>query len=152
MNSTATVVVLGLGFMWVLQYALTFWQMRRYNKRLSELRKGGLVWVGLNGSAWKGRQYAVIVVDKENKIVKVEQLSGWTVLATLKPVPGFEGRPVSDLTDENVTLPVSEKMLLALRDAVKHMEAHARKQAEKAAAARAEADASALTDCVSSNV
>jgi glucitol operon activator protein len=152
MNSTATVVVLGLGFMWLLQYALTFWQMQRYNKRLKDLRKGGLVWVGLNGSAWKGRQYAVVVVDKDNRIVKVEQLSGWTVLATLKPVPGFEGRPVSDLTDENITLPVSEKMLLALRDAAKHMEAYAHKQAEKAAAARVEADAQILTDCVSSHV
>lgn len=154
MNSTAAVVVLGLGCMWLLQYAFTFWQMRRYNKRLSELRKGGSVWVGLNGSAWKGRQYAVVVVDKENRIARVEQLSGWTVLAALKPVPGLEGRPVSDLTDDHIELPVSNKLLLALRDAVKHMEAYAKKQAEKAAAAKAEAEAdnSALVDCASPQV
>jgi len=137
MNSTTTVVILGLGFMWLLQYALTFWQMRRYNKRLIELRKKGMAWVGLNGSSWKGRCYAVVVVDRDNRIVQVEQFSGWTVMAGLKLVPGFEGRPISDITDDEVELPGSHKLLMALRDAVKHMEAYAQKQAEKAAAAAA---------------
>lgn len=51
MSDTATIIVLGLGFMWLLQFALSFWQLRRYNQRLSELRKLGIVWVGLNGTA-----------------------------------------------------------------------------------------------------
>jgi hypothetical protein len=42
---------------------------------------------------------------------------------------------VSDLVDDSLQLPVSPKLLLALRDAVKHMQAHA---ARKAAAAQAE--------------
>ncbi|MCE1253587.1 MAG: transcriptional regulator GutM [Anaerolineae bacterium] len=149
MNSTTAVVILGLGFMWLLQYVLTFWQMRRYSKRLSLLRKEGWVWVGLHGSAWKGRTYAVVVVNGD-RIIRVEQLSGWTVMAGLKPVPGFEGRPVSDLTDDSVELPGSEKLKLALRDAVTHMETYARKQAEKAAeAAASETGSSPLADCVS---
>lgn len=139
MFSTGTVVILMLAAMWALQYALSFWQMRRYYTRLAELRREGTVWVGLAGSAWKRRQYAVLVVDRDNRIVRVEQLSGWTVLAALKPVPGLEGRPVSDLTDDTLQLPVSDKLLLALRDAVKHMQAYAKKKA-----AEAQADNSAL--------
>lgn len=138
MDSTGTTIVLLLAIMWALQYGLSFWQMRRYYKRLSELRREGMVWVGLAGSAWRRRQYAVLVVSPDQRIVRVEQLSGWTVLATLKPVPGLEGRPVSDLLDDSVPLPVSGKLLLALRDAVKHMQAYAAKKAAEAAAAQAE--------------
>lgn len=132
MISTTTAVVLMLAAMWALQYALSFWQMRRYYKRLAELRRDGLVWVGMSGSAWRRRQYVALVVDRENRIVRAEQLSGWTVMATLKPVPGLEGRPVSDLTDDSLKLPVSNKLLLALRDAVKHMEAYAKKKSAEA--------------------
>lgn len=134
MFSTTTVIVLLLALMWALQYGLSFWQMRRYYKRLAELRRDGLVWVGMSGSAWRRRQYVALVVDRENRIVRAEQLSGWTVMATLKPVPGLEGRPVSDLTDDTLKLPVSNKLLLALRDAVKHMQAHAKRKAEEAQA------------------
>lgn len=131
---TAAVIIIGLAVAWTLQYILAFWQMRRYYRRLAELRKKGLVSIGMSGSAWRRRQYAVLVVNKldHEKIVCVEQLSGWTVMATLKPVPGFEGRPVNDLLDDNVALPVSPKLLLALRDAVKHLREHAERMAAKA--------------------
>ncbi|MBP7690882.1 MAG: transcriptional regulator GutM [Anaerolineales bacterium] len=142
MELTGTTIVLLLAFMWAFQYGLSFWQMRRYYKRLAELRREGLVWVGLAGSAWRRRQYAVLVVTPEQRIVRAEQLSGWTVLATLKPLPGLEGRPVSDLLDDTVTLPVTKKQLAALRDAVKHMQAYAaRKAAEAADAAQTESGA-----------
>jgi DNA-binding transcriptional regulator of glucitol operon len=131
---TGSVIILSLVIMWVLQYALAFWQMRRYYGRIAELRREGQVWVGMAGSAWRRRQYAVVVVSPDNRIVRVEQLSGWTVLATLKPVRGLEGRPLNDLLDDSLQLPVSKKLLLALRDAVKHMQAHAAKKAIKAQA------------------
>lgn len=140
MTATGTTIALLLAFMWALQYALSFWQMRRYYGRLSELRREGLVWVGMAGSAWRRRQYVALVVSPEQRIVRVEQLSGWTVLATLKPLPGLEGRPVSDLTDDSLALPVTPKQLAALRDAVKHMQAHAAKKAAEAAAQAASDD------------
>ncbi len=132
--TTGAIVVIGLALAWSLQYVLAFWQMRRYYKRLAELRKKGLVSIGMAGSAWRRRQYAVLVVDKldRDRIVCVEQLSGWTVMATLKPVPGFEGRPVSDLLDDAIQLPVSPKLLLALRDSVKHLREYSERMAAKA--------------------
>lgn len=129
MTETGTVIVLLLAFMWAVQYALSFWQMRRYYRRLAELRRDGLVWVGMAGSAWRRRQFVAVVVSPAQRIVRVEELSGWTVLATLKPLPGLEGRPVSDLVDDTQDLPVTPKQRTALRDAVKHMQAHAAKRA-----------------------
>jgi glucitol operon activator protein len=129
MDATATTIIVGLALAWAIQYVLTFWQMRRFYARIAQLRRYGKVSIGVAGSAWKRRQYAVLVVDVNHRIVRAEQLSGWTVLATLKPIAGLNGRPMSDLFDDEVELPVSEKLLLALRNAAGYIkDAQNRKQ------------------------
>lgn len=77
----------------------------------------GTVSIGVSGSAWRRRQYAVLVVDRNQRIVHVEQLSGWTVMADLRPVQGLNGRPMSDLLEEGLALPVPDKLLRALQNA-----------------------------------
>ena len=123
MDATATTIIVGLAAAWALQYVLTFWQMRRFYARIAQLRRYGKVSIGVEGSAWKGRQYAVLVVDVNQRIVRAEQLSGWTVLAALKPISGLNGRPMSDLFDDDLELPVSRKLLLALRNAAGYLKA-----------------------------
>ena len=73
----------------------------------------------------------MVVVDKQKRIAKVEQLSGWTIWASLKPVEGLEGRPVSDLLDESVELPVPRKLALALRNAATYIQEAEQRAAEK---------------------
>ena len=121
MDTTATTIIVGLAIAWVLQYALAFWQMRRFYRRVAELRPYGQVSIGVAGSAWRRRQYAVLAVDTSQRIVHVAELSGWTVLANLKPVRGLDGRPMSDLFDDDLKLPVSQKLLRALRNAASYM-------------------------------
>lgn len=122
MNSTATIIIVSLAVAWVIQYYFAWWQMRRFYKRIAVLRQDGLVSVGMSGSTWRRKQYAVLVVDKQHRIVHVEQLSGWTVMATLKPVLGLDGRPMSDLMDDDLNLPVPPKLLLALRNAATYVQ------------------------------
>jgi DNA-binding transcriptional regulator of glucitol operon len=117
MDSTATTVILALAGAWIIQYYFAWWQMRRFYKRIADLRRTGLVSVGMAGSAWRRKQYAVLVVDKDHTITHVEQLSGWTVMASLKPVAGLDGRPMNDLWEDDAHLPVSPKLLLALQNA-----------------------------------
>jgi DNA-binding transcriptional regulator of glucitol operon len=121
MNQTATLIIVGLALAWAIQYVLTFFQMQRYYKRIAELRRLGQVATGVTGSSWRRRQYAVLVVDANHRIVHVEELSGWTVFASLRPVKGLDGRPMSDLDDDTLTLPVSDKLLLALRNAASYI-------------------------------
>ncbi len=121
MFTTATTIIVALALAWALQYVLAFWQMRRFYGRIAELRRMGTVSIGVSGSYWRRRQYAVLVVDKNQRIVHVEQLSGWTVLAGLKPVQGLDGLPMSDLLEEGVELPVSHKLLLALQNAASYI-------------------------------
>jgi DNA-binding transcriptional regulator of glucitol operon len=128
---TGAAVVLCFALAWIIQYSLTYFQMQRFYKRLAFLRHDGQVWIGMAGSAWKRRQYAVLVVDPENHIIHAEQLSGWTILACLKPVSGLTGRPLSDLFDDSIQLPVSKKLLLALRNSAKYILDAAEKKAKE---------------------
>jgi glucitol operon activator protein len=134
MDPTATMIMVGLAVAWALQYALAFWQMRRFYRRVAEFRRHGQVSIGVAGSSWRGRQYAVLVVDASHRIVQVAQLSGWTIFATLKPVAGLDGRPMSELFDDGANLPVNKKLLLALRSAASFVKDAANKSAARAQA------------------
>lgn len=134
LNSAGSVIILMLGIAWLVQFGFSYWQMKRYYKRVAQLRKDGLVWIGMEGSAWKRRVYAALVIDANDHIIHAEQLSGWTILATLKPIPGLAGRPISDLLDDQIDLNISKKLLLALRNALKHRQDMADKAAAKASA------------------
>lgn len=137
MDSTATLIIGGLVVMWLLQLGLSYWQMRRFYRRVAELRRRGTVSIGMHGSMWRGRQYAVLVADEQERIVHAEQLSGWTVLANLKPVAGVAGRTLEELFDDEAQWPVKPKLRLALRNAAQHI----RTAKERAAAKKAEAAA-----------
>jgi DNA-binding transcriptional regulator of glucitol operon len=122
------VLVVGLALTWFLQLYLTSLQMRRYYGRIAALRREGQVWVGLAGSAWRRRTYAVMVVGPDRRVQRVEQLSGWTVLAKLKDVPGVAGYTVEEIADDSVALPVPKKLREALKHAVSLMHAHEQEQ------------------------
>jgi glucitol operon activator protein len=129
MTEAGSAIIFMLAVAWVVQFVFSYFQMRRYYKRIRELNKFGSVWIGMEGSAWKRRHYVALVVDKNNIIQKVEELKGWTVLAGFKPVKGLDGLPISEITDNTIELPVKGKLLLALRNAVKHIEDAAAKKA-----------------------
>jgi DNA-binding transcriptional regulator of glucitol operon len=126
-------IFVALALAWFVQLYFANTQMRLFYKRVSELRRkyNGITSIGMEGSTWKRRQYVVIVADKEKRILAVEQLSGWTVMAKLQPVPGLEGLTFTELFDDTVTLPVPNKLLLAMRNAAKHVLAAEKEEKEK---------------------
>lgn len=129
MYENGWVLIVGLALTWMLQLGLTYLQMKRYYGRIAALRRQGTVSVGKAGSAWRGRVYAVVVIGPDRRVLTVEQLSGITVLAALKEVPGLAGRSVDEIDDDGVQLPVSKKLREALKDAVAHLREHEQKQA-----------------------
>jgi DNA-binding transcriptional regulator of glucitol operon len=129
-------IFVALAVAWFIQLYFANTQMRRFYSRVAELRRkhNGITSIGMEGSTWKRRQYVVLVADKEKRILAVEQLSGWTVLAKLQPVPGLEGITFTELFDDTVALPVHNKLLLAMRDAAKHILAAEKEEKEKSGA------------------
>jgi DNA-binding transcriptional regulator of glucitol operon len=103
--------------MWILQFGLTFLQMRKYTARLKIIRQDGLTSVGMSGSKYKGRTYGILTVDKNNKIIHAEKMSGWTNFSNLRPVPDLVGMNVEHILDEENELPISKKLHLAFQNA-----------------------------------
>lgn len=82
-------VVLGLA--WVLQLFLSIGQMRRFYRRVAELKRLGRTAVGVGGGTYRGRAYAVVVADPTGRVLTVEVMSGISVFAGLKPLREVTG-------------------------------------------------------------
>lgn len=132
MNLGSTLII-GFVIAWVIQFVMTYFQMRRFNKRLAELRKVGPTAVGMAGSTYKRRTYGVLVIDKDENILHAEQFSGWTVFAGLKPVKELEGLTTANITDELLELPVPKKTRDAFKNAVQQIEIAKKKADEQKA-------------------
>lgn len=124
-----TIIIILFVAAWVLQLGLSFLQMNRFYKKVHQLRKdGSLGAIGMEGSMYKRKLYTVLVVDANDRIVHAEQLNGWTVFANLRPVPEVIGLPMADLKDDTKTLPISRKLLLSFRSAIKAIEQEKQKK------------------------
>ena len=103
--------------MWVLQFGLTYLQMKKYTARLKIIRQDGLTAVGMSGSKYKGRTYGILTVDEEDQIIHAEKMSGWTNFSNLRPVPTLVGMTLGQILDEEKEFQISDKLLLAFRNA-----------------------------------
>lgn len=107
--------------MWILQFGLTYFQMRKYTKRLKVIRQDGLTAVGMSGSKYKGRTYGILTIDDNNQIIHAEKMAGWTNFSNLRPVPDLVGMNIDQILDEENDLPISKKLQLAFRNAAKDL-------------------------------
>lgn len=123
-------ILFGLVVMWILQFGLAYWQMRRFYRRMSVLRRGGLTAIGLSGNRYNGRSYAVLTVDENNRIVHAEKFSGWTIFAGLKPVPELVGMSPEEVLAKQATLPLGKKLQGAFANAAKDLQAARQKNLE----------------------
>lgn len=116
-------IFLILGVLWVIQFGLAYWQMRRFYQKMTTLRKSGLTAVGLSGNRYKGRFYAVLTVDEHDQIVHAEQFSGWTVFAQLKPIPQLIGMSLPELLNDEANLPIPKRLRPAFANAARDLQA-----------------------------
>jgi len=130
--SAGTVLMIGILAAWLLQFVMSFFQMRRFYGRVSLLRKEGMTAIGMSGSVYKRRLYTVLTVDERDVIKHAEQLYGWTVFASLKPVEGMVGRTMMDITAEPNSLPLTKKQLDSFRSGVNEIIKARAKRLEKA--------------------
>jgi DNA-binding transcriptional regulator of glucitol operon len=106
---------------WGVQFALAYWQLRRFHRRIAELRKLGRCSVGLHGDRWRGRTYAVLAIDRQDRVLDVEVFRGWTVLAQLRPIEGLAGmRLDAILGTATPPPPFTKSQWLALQNAASY--------------------------------
>jgi DNA-binding transcriptional regulator of glucitol operon len=109
---------LAIALVWILQLGFSLLQTRRFHKRVFQLRKeGNQTSVGMSGSTWKRKVYGVLVVDEARTILRAEKLSGFTVFASLQPVPELGGKPMSVLDQDEPVAGLNEKLWKAFQNA-----------------------------------
>jgi glucitol operon activator protein len=88
-----------IGVAWVLQLMLSLRQMRRFYRRVSELKKLGRTTIGVGGGTYRGRAYAVVVEDASGRVLTAEVMSGISVFARLRSLPELKGWNLRALHD-----------------------------------------------------
>jgi DNA-binding transcriptional regulator of glucitol operon len=111
-------IFLVIAVAWSLQFLLSYLQLQRFHRRLAELRKLGRYSVGKAGSRWRGRTYAVVVLNAHDRVLRVEVLEGLTFFAHLRPVAGLDGMNLDALrTLQQPPAPISQPQWLAIKHA-----------------------------------
>jgi DNA-binding transcriptional regulator of glucitol operon len=107
---------------WSLQFLLAYWQLQRFHRQLAELRKLGRCSVGMYGNRWRGRTYAVLVIDAQDRVRHAASLRGWTVFTSLQPLVGLDGIHLDDILAAKTPIaPMRRPQWLALQHAAQFL-------------------------------
>lgn len=104
---------------WVLQSTFVFFQAKAFAQRITQLRHEGRLAVGLGRSRIRIRMFAIVVVDRQDRVVRVETLGGWSVFARPRLLPRYVGLPVAELPDAVRAQKPSRQLQGAIDQAVK---------------------------------
>lgn len=111
-------LVVALAGVWALQLVLSLFQSKRFHRKVFQLRKqGDKASVGMAGSNWKRKVYAVLVVDRDRNSVHAYKLAGFTVFADLEPVPELVKLPLERFEQDEPPEGVSRKVWTAFQHA-----------------------------------
>lgn len=119
-------IFLVVAILWIAQFALAWWQLNRFHRRIAQLRTQGRTAVGMVGNRFSGRTYAVLVIDEQQNIRSAEVFDGWTVFSQLRPVAALVGRPMSTLRASEPVAGLRKAQWGALQHAAGFLEASAR--------------------------
>ena len=129
---TTIAIVVGLFLVWTVQIFLSNIQMQRFHKRSQILRRqGALMAIGIAGNMYRRKVYVVVVVDDDGIVTAIEQLSGFTVLATAKPVAGTVGMSVWEVGRGDPPVGIDDKTW----EAIDHAASFIRKKVDPVRAA-----------------
>lgn len=98
---TFLLVFLALGAAWALQMYLAGCQARAFMAAVAELRSQGSTAIGVSSTKRVGRKhYVALAADEADRVVGARQLSGVTVWARPRPLPGLEGLTLAGLASQ----------------------------------------------------
>lgn len=101
----------------VLQAALSMIQMKHFSNEFIRLRRQGKVACGRQAGGFHAGAIVMFQIDDDGMIRAARKLEGVTCLARVRPMEGFEGRYIGDLTGEEVSK-THRNLRKAVRDAV----------------------------------
>lgn len=102
-------------FVWIAQTLLGFWQFKKFNNHIKELRREGRVAIGRARGYFASGVLVLFVIDSDCRIIRGEIMEGRTVFAGFKPFNHFNGLTLFELS-ENLckTMKLSKQQTLAV--------------------------------------
>lgn len=86
----------------ILQAVFSMIQMRHFSKEFVKLRRKGKVACGRQAGCFHAGAIVMFLIDDAGIIQEARKLEGVTFLARVKPMTGFAGKYVGNLTGEEV--------------------------------------------------
>lgn len=99
MNLIPLMILFLVAFM--LQYLLTFIQMKDFNKHYGAMRRMGRVAIGKVKGVLRAGAIVMFAIDAEGTILAGRSMQGVTVFARCRELNGFEGKDVGTLKEED---------------------------------------------------
>lgn len=110
--------------LWAVQIALGYRQAMHLSRRIADLRRRGTVAVGMGRGRFRSRTYAIVAVDRTDRIIQAEVLRGWTTAAAAKPIPELTGLSLDAPDDAPVMVTKDPALQAALRQAFRALRDH----------------------------
>ncbi|MFZ1411997.1 MAG: transcriptional regulator GutM [Micropruina sp.] len=87
-----------LGVSYLAQVGFSFFQLQDFSRTYGVLRRQGKVAIGKRKNAFSAGSIALLLIDDEGTIREARALSGITVWARFKPIQGFDGVAIENVT------------------------------------------------------
>lgn len=84
-----------------LQVLFSTLQMKNFNNAFVEMRRKGKVAIGRKSGGFHAGAIVMFRIDDKGIIQEGRKIEGTTCFAKVKAFPGFEGRYIGDLTEED---------------------------------------------------
>lgn len=116
-------LVSAIVLVWVVQIILSYRQAIGMSHRIADLRRKGTVAVGLGRGRLRSRTYAVVSVDRNDRVTDVEVLRGWTSFSRPRPIPNLAGVRFEQLCDTGTVSALDAPLQAALCQVVETIRA-----------------------------
>jgi glucitol operon activator protein len=117
MDSTTTVLILIAVAAWLLQIAMGWLQIRRFNQAFAALPQDGRIGVGKNSGRFKAKVIIALSFDRQDCVQDGFIMRGYTVFASPKKLTELNGLKLSELNPEKL-FPNDEASQAALTIAI----------------------------------
>lgn len=79
------------------QGLFTFVQVRNYNRRIQEMKRFGMVGIGMKKGRLVPGSIVLLAVDKRGTVVRCERMKGFSVFARFREVKELAGADIGEL-------------------------------------------------------
>lgn len=84
----------------ILQYFLTFLQIKAYRNKIKDMKKYGFIGIGSRKSRVSAGNITILAADSSGKITRCETMQGVSVFARFKEVGSLVGRHINEVKGE----------------------------------------------------